>query len=269
MSHSRLFLLITHYLNCSSQISKKFKPWEKVSPAVKVIVWDLFFSALSGQRPFWELRKCDKISKKTKGLIRYVDLYHWKYEGVVKNVGLYCRSYDSVVKYIGLYGRRCESVLRYLGLYRRKRESVVKYAGLYRRSYECFLRYIGLYRLSYESVVTYRGLYRRRRQRLQLADFREIQALGKVAPAVKVVVWDFFFSALGGRRPFWELRKCHKRSNMAKQVVEYIDLYHRRYESVVRLYRSSYESVVKYIIGLYCRRYESVVKHVGLYRRRR
>ena len=36
----RLYLLITQYSNCSSQISKKFKPWKKVAPAIKVIVWD-------------------------------------------------------------------------------------------------------------------------------------------------------------------------------------------------------------------------------------
>ena len=39
----------------SSYISKKFEPWKKVAPAVKVIVWDCDFLALDGQRPFWEL----------------------------------------------------------------------------------------------------------------------------------------------------------------------------------------------------------------------
>ena len=41
--------------------------------------------------------------------------------------------------------------------------------------------------------------------RLQFAYFQEIQALEKVAPAIKVIVWDFVFLALGSQRPFWEL----------------------------------------------------------------
>ena len=57
VSSSRLFLFITQYSNCSSQITKKFKPCKKVAPAVKVIVWDIVFSALGGKWPFWELQK--------------------------------------------------------------------------------------------------------------------------------------------------------------------------------------------------------------------
>ena len=34
---------ITHYSNCSSQISKKLEPWKKVAPAVQVIVWEFVF----------------------------------------------------------------------------------------------------------------------------------------------------------------------------------------------------------------------------------
>ena len=48
-------------------------------------------------------------------------------------------------------------------------------------------------------------------------------------------------------------------------------LYRRSYESVVKyipLYRRRREGVVKYV-GLYLRSYESVVKYIGLYRWRR
>ena len=40
--------------------------------------------------------------------------------------------------------------------------------------------------------------------RLQFAYFQEIQALEKVAPAIKVIVWEFVFLALGSQRPFWQ-----------------------------------------------------------------
>ena len=61
ISHSCLFLLITQYSNCSLQISKKFEPWKKVAPAIKVIVWDCVFLALGSQRPFWELWTCHRL----------------------------------------------------------------------------------------------------------------------------------------------------------------------------------------------------------------
>ena len=40
--------------------------------------------------------------------------------------------------------------------------------------------------------------------RLQFAYFQEIQALEKVAPAGKVIVWDCDFLALGSQRLFWQ-----------------------------------------------------------------
>ena len=45
---------------------------------------------------------------------------------------------------------------------------------------------------------------------LQFVYFQETHALEKVAPAIKVIVWDCDFLALGGQRPFWELWKCHR-----------------------------------------------------------
>ena len=41
--------------------------------------------------------------------------------------------------------------------------------------------------------------------KLQLTDFQEIRALEKVAPAVKGIVRDLVFLALGSQRHFWEL----------------------------------------------------------------
>ena len=43
---------------------------------------------------------------------------------------------------------------------------------------------------------------------LQLADFQEIRALEKVAPAINNIVWEFVFSVLDGHRPDLELQKC-------------------------------------------------------------
>jgi len=40
---------------------------------------------------------------------------------------------------------------------------------------------------------------------LQFVYFQETHALEKVAPAIKVIVWDCVFLALGSQRPFWEL----------------------------------------------------------------
>ena len=43
VSRSRLLLLITHYSNCSSQISNKFEPWKEVGPDIEILVWDFVF----------------------------------------------------------------------------------------------------------------------------------------------------------------------------------------------------------------------------------
>ena len=48
---------------------------------------------------------------------------------------------------------------------------------------------------------------------LQFADIKETRAMG---PAVKIIVWDFVFSALGGQRLFWEFRNYPKISKITK-----------------------------------------------------
>ena len=55
----------------------------------KVITWDFIFLALGGQRPFWELRKCHRISKKCNSLLSPLFFAVQKLESVVKYVGLY------------------------------------------------------------------------------------------------------------------------------------------------------------------------------------
>ena len=71
----------------------------------------------------------------------------------------------------------------------------------------------------FESVVKYVGFYRWRRERvgkktwvplvcavkITVRLFPRNSSPGKVAPAIKVIVWDCVFSALGSQRPFWEL----------------------------------------------------------------
>ena len=80
-------------------------------------------------------------------------------------------------------------------------ESVVEYICLSRQRIASVVTYIGLYRRSYESVVKHVCFYLRRREILQLADFQEMQALEKVAPAVKVTVWDLVFRLWAAKGP--------------------------------------------------------------------
>ena len=52
-----------------------------------------------------------------------------------------------------------------------------------------------------------------------------------MAPAIEVIVWKGVFLALGGQRPFWELRQYGRR---CESVVKYVGRYGRRRESVVK-----------------------------------
>ena len=70
---------------------------------MNVIVWDLVFLALGGQRPFWELRKCHKILKNAKSAVKHMGLYPWSFKSVIKYLGPYAWSFKSVVRYVGPY----------------------------------------------------------------------------------------------------------------------------------------------------------------------
>ena len=74
-----------------------------------------------------------------------------------------------------------------MGPYRRRRESVVKYVGPYRRRLESCCQ-------AYSSYIS-----------------KKFESWKKVAPAVKVIVWDCDFLALDGQRPFWELWQARVR----------------------------------------------------------
>ena len=98
---------------------------------------------------------------------------------------------ESVVKYVVSYRWGRESVVKYVGPYRRRRESVVKYVGPYRRRRERVVKHVGPARFccqDYSSQIP-----------------KKFEPWKKVAPAIKVIVWDCVFLALGGQRPFWEL----------------------------------------------------------------